>query len=92
MPLPAPAPWHTGAVTTPDAAPGLCRAGAGFMIEVVGLGTPLCQRLAWNGRLLRGPGPRRDRDLVAAVPNAGRYGVLGAAAAGSASTRSARRF
>jgi hypothetical protein len=81
MPLLAPAPWHIGAVTTRDAAPGLYRPGGGFMIEVVGLGTPLCERLGMERPAFARAGAAAGPDLVAAVPNAGRSGGVGAAGA-----------
>ncbi|HEX9529183.1 MAG TPA: nitronate monooxygenase, partial [Streptosporangiaceae bacterium] len=74
--------WHLGMVTTGNLAPGLRPVCAGFMIEAVGLGTPLCQRLGIEHPVLcAGMGAAAGPDLVAAVSNAGGLGVLGAAGA-----------
>ena len=52
------------------------------MIGVVGLGTPLCQRLGIEHPIwCAGMGAAAGPDLVAAVSNAGGLGVLGAAGA-----------
>ena len=60
----------------------LRRVTAGFMIEVVRLGTPLCQRLGIEHPIFcAGMGAAAGPELVAAVSGAGGLGVLGAAGA-----------
>src|ERR1700730_13152412 len=71
-----------GVVGTRVLGPGLRWAGAGLMIRVMGLGTPLCQRLGGEHPVwCAGTGAAAGPDLVAAVSNAGGLGVLGAAGA-----------
>ncbi|HLQ56490.1 MAG TPA: nitronate monooxygenase [Streptosporangiaceae bacterium] len=49
------------------------------MIEAVGLGTPLCERLGIEHPVFcAGMGSAAGPELVAAVSNAGGFGVLGA--------------